>query len=98
MRRLSHSRPLALWADRDSMTLAVGIKPEIRASSATDMPPDYPPAAIRLLAGEGNDEYVLTECRMKGQRGFFTRNQDGAVVGIDLAGRATLRVDDAARK
>ena len=29
---------------------------------------------------------------MKGQRGFFSRDETGAVMGIDLAGRIATRV------
>jgi hypothetical protein len=29
---------------------------------------------------------------LKGQRGFFTRDASGAVVGVDLAGRVSHRV------
>lgn len=82
---------LVIAAGEDGMTLAAGIKPELRAASATEMPPDYPPAAIGLLPGDG-DEYILTEGGMKGQRGFFTRDQAGTIVGLDLAGRGATRV------
>ncbi len=78
-------------ADEAGLTLEVGIKPEIRAASDSEMPPDYAPAAIGLLPGDG-DEYILTEGGMKGQRGFFTRDVSGAVVGVDLAGRLFTRV------
>ncbi len=33
---------------------------------------------------------------LKGQRGFFTRDESGAVVGVDLAGRLFNRVPTAA--
>jgi CubicO group peptidase (beta-lactamase class C family) len=82
---------LVIAVDDTGMTLAAGIKPEIRAASATEMPPDYPPAAIGLLPGDG-DGYILTEGGMKGQRGFFTRDDDGTVIGLDLAGRPASRV------
>jgi len=85
---------LTIATDDLGLTLAVGIKPEIRAASATDLPPDYPPAAIGLLPGDG-DEYILTEGGMKGQRGFFTRDDSGAVIGVDLAGRKFTRVQAA---
>jgi CubicO group peptidase (beta-lactamase class C family) len=78
-------------AGETGMTLEVGLKPEIRASFASDAPPDYPPAAIGLLPGD-RDEYILIEGGMKGQRGFFTRDENGAVVGADLAGRIATRV------
>jgi hypothetical protein len=39
-----------------------------RRTPPTEVPPDYPPAAIGLLRGDG-DEYLL-EGGLKGQRGF----------------------------
>jgi hypothetical protein len=46
---------------------------------------------VRTLPGAG-DEYVVTDCCLQGLRGFFTRDQRGAVAGIDLAGRLFTRV------
>ncbi|MET7327113.1 serine hydrolase domain-containing protein [Nonomuraea sp. NPDC005650] len=77
---------LDLAIDGTRLTLEVGIKPELRQASETEMPPDYPPAAIGFLPG-GGDEYIVTEGGLKGQRGFFTRDDGGTVVGVDLAGR-----------
>ncbi|GII04389.1 serine hydrolase domain-containing protein [Planobispora takensis] len=77
-------------ADGLALTLAAGIKPEIRGASETEMPPDHPPAAIGLLPGDG-EEYIVTEGGLKGQRGFFTRDDGGAIVGVDLAGRIFTR-------
>lgn len=77
---------LDIATDGSRLTLAVGIKPEIRAASDMEMPPDYPAVAMGLLPGDG-DEYVITEGGLEGQRGFFTRDADGIVVGADLAGR-----------
>ncbi|KAA2262402.1 beta-lactamase family protein [Solihabitans fulvus] len=86
---------LVIAADEAGLTLGVGIKPEIRAASDTEMPSDYPPAAMGLLPGDG-DEYIVTEGGMTGQRGFFTRDDSGAIVGVDLAGRLFTRVPTAA--
>ncbi|MFD9008401.1 hypothetical protein [Streptomyces sp. NPDC059552] len=72
--------------DGARLTLAVGIKPEIRGASDVDMPTDHPPAAIGFLSATG-DEYVITEGGLKAQRGLFHRDARGAVVGVDLAGR-----------
>ncbi|MEV7592447.1 serine hydrolase domain-containing protein [Streptomyces sp. NPDC089922] len=82
---------LVIAADEERMTLEVGIKPEIRAASDTEMPADYPAESIGLLPGDG-DEYVVTSGGLRGQRGFFTRDGDGAVTGVDLAGRLFTRV------
>ena len=48
---------------------------------------------LGLLPGD-TDEYV-TGGACKGQRGFCTRDQRGAVVGVDLAGRLFNRVPTA---
>ncbi|HEV7713693.1 MAG TPA: serine hydrolase domain-containing protein, partial [Asanoa sp.] len=85
---------LVIAADA-GLTLEVGIKPEVRAASDAEMPPDYAPAAMGLLPGDG-DEYIVTEGGLKGQRGFFTRDAGGAIVGLDLAGRLFTRVAGAA--
>ncbi|MFJ3724734.1 serine hydrolase domain-containing protein [Streptomyces sp. NPDC090045] len=82
---------LVIAADGEGLTLAVAIKPEIRAASDSEMPADYPAESMGLLPGEG-DEYIVTSGGLKGQRGFFTRDAGGAVVGIDLAGRFFGRV------
>ncbi len=78
------------------LTLESDIKPEIRAAAKTELPPGYPPAEIGLLPGDG-DEYIITNGGLKGQRGFFTRDESGAVVGLDLAGRLANRVPTAPR-
>jgi hypothetical protein len=75
------------------LTLEVGIKPEIRAAADSEMPPDYPPAAIGLLPGD-TDEYIVTAGGLQGQRGFFSRDETGTVVGADLAGRLFTRVPE----
>jgi CubicO group peptidase (beta-lactamase class C family) len=77
---------LVIRADGGRLTLEVDIRPEIRAAATSELPPGYPPFVIGLLPGDG-DEYVLTEGGMQGQRGFFTRDEAGTVVGADLAGR-----------
>jgi CubicO group peptidase (beta-lactamase class C family) len=77
---------LTIGTDGAGLTLMGGIKPEIRAGADKELPSDLPPAAMGLLPGD-TDEYIITEGGMKGLRGFFTRDQRGAVVGVDLAGR-----------
>jgi hypothetical protein len=74
-----------------SLTLEVLIRPEIRAASEVELPADYPPFPFGLLAGDA-DEYIVTDGALKGQRGFFTRTEDGTVTGVDMAGRLFSRV------
>ncbi len=74
------------------LTIAAGIKPEVRASSEKELPADYPPATMGFLPGD-KDEYIVTAGGMKGQRGFFNRDEHGAIKGIDIGGRAFAKVD-----
>jgi CubicO group peptidase (beta-lactamase class C family) len=76
--------------DGQGLRLEIGIKPEIRAAADSELPLDPPPAGLGLLPGD-RDEYVVTTGALKGQRGFFTRDEGGAVVGVDLAGRVARR-------
>jgi CubicO group peptidase (beta-lactamase class C family) len=77
--------------DGAELTLEAILKPEVRAALDTDPGPDYPPAEFGLLPGD-TDEYIVTNGSLKGLRGFFTRDETGAVVGIDVAGRLFKRV------
>ncbi|MFD5521105.1 serine hydrolase domain-containing protein [Streptomyces sp. NPDC127066] len=82
---------LDIALDGARLTLGVGIKPAIRGASDEEMPPDHPAATIGFLPGDG-DEYVITEGGLEGQRGHFSRDADGTVTGVDIAGRLFNRV------
>lgn len=79
-----------ITTDGAALSLEVLIRPEIRATSEVELPADYPPFAFGLLPGEG-DEYIVTDGAMKGQRGFFSRDENRHVIGVDLAGRLFTR-------
>ncbi len=81
--------------DGPGLRLEVLLKPEVRALDK-DMPPDHEPFDFGLLPGDA-DEYVITSGAFRGQRGFFTRDQTGAIVGVDLAGRLFNRVPTASK-
>ncbi|HEY4019020.1 MAG TPA: serine hydrolase domain-containing protein [Pseudonocardiaceae bacterium] len=78
-----------ITTDGTGLSLEVLLKPEIRAASDVEIPADYDPFEFGLLPG---DEYIVTDGALKGQRGFFTRDATGAVVGVDLAGRLFNRL------
>ena len=78
-----------ITSDGTRLSLEVLLKPEIRAASKVELPADYDPFDFGLLPG---DEYIVTSGALKGQRGFFTRDASGAVVGVDLAGRLFTRL------
>jgi CubicO group peptidase (beta-lactamase class C family) len=82
---------LIIDTDGDTMTVECRIKPEIRAASETELPSDMPPVGLGLLPGNG-DEYIVTGGGLIGQRGFLTRDANGAIIGADLAGRLFNRV------
>lgn len=71
------------------LVLEVLIRPEIRAAAEADLPADHAPFPMALLP---RDEYMITAGAFTGQRGFFTRDAGGAIVGVDLAGRMFGRV------
>jgi CubicO group peptidase (beta-lactamase class C family) len=82
---------VTIATEGDRLRLAVRIKPEIRAAADKELPPDIEPSDFGLLPGDA-DEYVITSGALTGQRGFFTRDDGGAVVGVDVAGRFAKRV------
>ena len=81
---------LTIAADGTDLTIACDIRPDVRAASDTQLPPDLPPASMALLPGKGN-EFVVNEGGLAGQRGVFTRDETGAIAAVDLAGRAFTR-------
>ncbi|MGC5311789.1 serine hydrolase domain-containing protein [Micromonospora zamorensis] len=82
---------LTIATDGAALTIECAIKPEVRAATDTELPPDLPPADLGLLPGDG-DEYLVTSGGLQGQRGFFARDESGAITGADLAGRLFTRV------
>ncbi|MFI7234883.1 serine hydrolase domain-containing protein [Streptomyces cyaneofuscatus] len=77
---------LTIVTDGAELRISCDIKPEIRAAAGTELPPDLPPAGLGLLPGHA-DEYIVTSGGLTGQRGFFTRDDNGTITGADLAGR-----------
>lgn len=53
-------------------------------------PAEQPAIPLAILAGDGN-RYVVAEGDGKGMRGFFTRDDSGAVEAINLGGRLMTR-------
>jgi hypothetical protein len=88
---------VTIGTDGPRLRLEVRIRPEIRAAADKELPPDIEPSDLGLLPGD-DDEYVITSGALKGQRGFFTRDHSGAVVGIDLAGRFAKRIPAASER
>ncbi|MFE4456506.1 serine hydrolase domain-containing protein [Nocardia tengchongensis] len=82
---------MTCYADGDQLYLDCKVKPEIRAAGGAEIPQDHPPFPFGILPGDG-DEYVITAGSFAGQRGFFSRDTDGVITGVDLAGRVFARV------
>lgn len=82
---------IVIDTDGAGLTVECGIKPEIRAAADTELPLDLPPADLGLLPGDA-DEYIVTSGGLQGQRGFFSRDEHGAIAGMDMAGRLYTRV------
>jgi hypothetical protein len=73
------------------MTIAAGIKPDIRSASGRELPADYPPATMGFIS-DSKDDFVVTSGGLKGQRGVFARDDDRRVVGLNVGGREFRRV------
>ena len=82
---------LTIETDGAGMKVDIHIRPEIRAGAKTELPPDPEPSDMGLLPGD-KDEYIIINGAYQGQRGFFTRDKDGVITGVDLAGRIFTRV------
>lgn len=73
-----------------ALTAEFAIKPGIRASATTELPPDMPAAPIGLLGG-AQDQYVVTSGGLKDQRGQFSRDASGQITAVSMAGRVFAR-------
>ncbi|MVU83380.1 serine hydrolase [Nocardia sp. ET3-3] len=83
---------MTCYAEGTQLYLECKVKPEIRAAAPdAEIPQDHPPFPFGLLPGDG-DEYVITAGSFTGQRGFFSRDSEGTITGIDLAGRLFTRI------
>jgi CubicO group peptidase (beta-lactamase class C family) len=74
-----------------ALTAEFAIKPGIRASATTELPPDMPAAPIALLHGE-QDQYMVTGGGLKGQRGYFSRDKSDRIITVTMAGRVFTRI------
>src|SRR5215471_7900283 len=88
-----HERFIGVLGDEPGLRLEVRMKPEARAAYK-EMPLDHAPFDLSLLPGDA-DGYIITSGARTGQRGFFTRDENGAVGGAEFAGRLYSRVPTA---
>jgi CubicO group peptidase (beta-lactamase class C family) len=90
-RYANDSMEVVIATDGSRLTLAVDILPEIRAAAEQELPPGYDAEPVGLLP---DDAFVVLGGAMQGQRGYFTRDDSGTIVGGDLAGRIFQRRDE----
>jgi CubicO group peptidase (beta-lactamase class C family) len=72
------------------LVLVHTIRPEVLAQLGEEAP-DNPPDPLGILSGEG-DRYVVTDGPAKGERGYFSRGDDGSIDGMHVGGRYAKRV------
>jgi CubicO group peptidase (beta-lactamase class C family) len=85
---------LNITPENGGLLAKIALKPEYVAKmreAGEDEPDDEPPLPIGLLPGEG-DHYIITGGRGRGMKGYFVRNDSGAVEGIHIGGRLATRV------
>jgi len=88
---------LVIAAQEGRLTIECRIKPEIRANTDTELPPDLPPADLGPLPGDA-DDYIVTTGGLAGQRCAFIRDGNGTVASAQLAGRSFERISEAAER
>jgi len=81
---------LDVFVEGDKLKLEVLMKKEIRHASDKELPPDHDPFYFDMLPGKP-DEYMITSGAFIGQRGYFTRDDNNKITGVDLAGRLFSR-------
>jgi hypothetical protein len=75
------------------LRLTARVKPEIRdkmSAQGEEPPPDPPPFSLGFLE-MGSDRFVVPDGPLKGERGYFIRNESGAVDRIHFGGRLANR-------
>jgi CubicO group peptidase (beta-lactamase class C family) len=75
----------------DGISLEVIDRPEVLAELGID-PEQEPPIPFLFRAGEG-DRIICTTPPHRGSRGFFVRDEGGAVTALNAFGRHTVRTD-----
>jgi len=81
-----------ITAENGALVLNVRIKPETlqRLRDDGEEVPEQPPIPIAMLAGTG-DRYVVADGAAKGMKGYFMRDETGAVTGVHVGGRLAVR-------
>jgi CubicO group peptidase (beta-lactamase class C family) len=81
-----------ITAEGGALSAKVEIKPEVREQlqQQGDEVPEQPPIPLGLLAGDG-DRYIVTDGPGKGMKGYFVRNDAGAVEAVHMGGRLATR-------
>ena len=87
-----------ITAEGGGLVLNVRIKPETlqRLRDDGEEVPDQPPIPIAMLAGDG-DRYVVSDGAAKGMKGYFMRDETGAVTGVHVGGRLAVRTKESVR-
>jgi CubicO group peptidase (beta-lactamase class C family) len=83
-------------AESGGLLLEVEYKPEMLAAlreSGEDEPPDYPPFPLGILPPPG-DQYIVTDGPARGMKGYFVRDESGAIQSVHVGGRLATRVGE----
>jgi CubicO group peptidase (beta-lactamase class C family) len=81
-------------ADDGGLVLNVEYKPEMLAAlreSGEEEPPDNPPFPLGILPPPG-DQYIVTDGPAKGMKGYFVRDESGAIQSVHVGGRLATKV------
>ena len=73
------------------LSLLPEVRAEVWAKISEDEMPEPEAYPMGMLPGEG-DRYIITEGEAKGMKGYFARNEAGAIEAVHVGGRLAQRV------
>lgn len=81
-----------ITAENGQLKVKVGVKPAIRAQfPELAAEADKQPPMVFGLLGEEGDQYILVSETGRGMRGYFGRDESGAVNSVHVGGRLAMR-------
>jgi hypothetical protein len=79
-----------ITASDGGLVLDTQVRPEVWAKISDDEMPKQEPYPLGILPGDG-DRYIVTGGEAKGMKGYFARDESGAIEAVHIGGRLAER-------